>query len=86
MAKYKVPIRKSAADELGRIPKKDLRRIVERIHSLGEEPRLQGSEKLSAQERFRIRQGDYRIVFAIDDREKTVKIVKIGHRREVYRD
>jgi len=86
MAKYRVLIRKPAADELGRIPKKPLRRIVERIHSLGEEPRPQGSEKLSAQERYRIRQGDYRIVYGIDDALRTVEIVKIGHRSEVYRD
>jgi mRNA interferase RelE/StbE len=85
MAKYKILIRKSAAEELGRIPKKDLRRIVERIRSLGEEPRPQGSEKLSAQERYRIRQGDYRVVYSIDDTCRTVEIVKIGHRSEIYR-
>jgi mRNA interferase RelE/StbE len=86
MAKYRVLIRKPAADELGRIPKEPLRRIVERIHSLGEEPGPQGSEKLSAKERYRIRQGDYRIVYGIDDALRTVEIVKIGHRSEVYRD
>lgn len=86
MAKYKILIRKSAAEELGRIPKKDLRRIVERIRSLGEEPRPQGSEKLSAQERYRIRQGDCRVVYSVDDGLRTVEIVKIGHRSEVYRD
>jgi mRNA interferase RelE/StbE len=79
-------IRKSAADELARLPRKTLRRVVDRIQSLAEEPRLRGREKLSAQERYRIRQWDYRIVFAIDDGEKTVEIVKIGHRSEVYRD
>jgi mRNA interferase RelE/StbE len=67
MAKYEVMIRKSAAAELGRVPRQDLRRIVERIRSLGDEPRPQGSEKLSAQERYRIRQGDYRVVYSIDD-------------------
>jgi mRNA interferase RelE/StbE len=77
MAKYRVLIRKRAADELGR--------IVKRIYSLGEEPRPQGSEKLSARERYRIRQGDCRIVYGIDDGLRTVGIVKIGHRSEVYR-
>jgi len=85
MGKYKVLIRKSAADELGRIPKKDLRRIVERIRSLGDDPRPQGSEKLSAQERYRIRQGDYRFVYSIDDTVRSAEIVKIGHRSEVFR-
>ena len=86
MAKYKVMIRKSAADELGRIPNKDLRLIVERIQALGEEPRPRGSEKLSARERYRIRQGDYRVIYAVDDDLRTVEIVKIGHRGEIYRD
>jgi len=86
MARYKVMIRKSAANELGRIPQKPLRRIVERIHSLGEEPRPQGSEKLSVRERYRIRQGDYRVIYAVDDDLRTVEIVKIGHRGEIYRD
>ena len=85
MAKYSVLVRKSAADELARIPKKDLRRIVDRIRSLEEEPRPQGGEKLSAQERYRIRQGDYRIVYSIDAAARTVEIFKIGHRSEIYR-
>jgi mRNA interferase RelE/StbE len=85
MENYKVFLRKSAADELGRIPKKDLSRIVERIRSLKLDPRPRGCEKLSALERYRVRQGDYRIVYAVDDDERTVDIVKIGHRREVYR-
>lgn len=86
MEKYRVIIRKSAADELSRIPKKNLRRIVERIRSLGDVPRPRGSEKLSAQERYRLRQGDYRIVYSIDDSVETVEVVKIGHRSEIYRD
>jgi mRNA interferase RelE/StbE len=86
MGRYKILIRKSAADELGRIPKKDLRRIVERIRSLGDEPRPHGSEKLSARERYRIRQGDYRVVYSIDDAVRTIEIFMIGHRSEIYRD
>jgi mRNA interferase RelE/StbE len=85
MEKYKIFLRKSAADELGRLPKKDLLRIVERIQSLEQNPRPHGCEKLSAMERYRVRQGDYRIVYAVNDDEKTVDVVKIGHRREVYR-
>ncbi len=85
MAKYKVTIKKSAAKELEDIPKKDLRKIVKRIQSLAENPRPTGSQKLSGQEQYRIRQGDYRIVYSIDDEDSIVDIIKIGHRREVYR-
>jgi mRNA interferase RelE/StbE len=85
MANYKVLVKKTAADELGRIPKRELIRLIERIRSLEENPRPFGCEKLSAQERYRIRQGNYRIVYSIDDDGRTVQIFKIGHRREVYR-
>jgi mRNA interferase RelE/StbE len=85
MGKYKVFLRRSAADELGRIPKKDLVRLIERVGSLANEPRPHGCEKISALDRYRVRQGDYRVVYAIDDREKTVDIVKIGHRSDVYK-
>jgi mRNA interferase RelE/StbE len=85
MVKYKITIKKSAAKELQDIPRKDLRRIVKRIQSLAHNPRLQGCQKLSGQSRFRIRQGDYRIVYSIGDKDYIVDIVKIGHRREIYR-
>jgi len=85
MGKYRVLIRRSAADELGSIPKKDLRRIVERIRPLEDDPRPHGCEKLSAQERYRIRQGDYRIVYSIADAGKTIEVFKVGHRSEIYK-
>ncbi len=85
MAKYRITIKKSAAKELQDISRKNLRKIVQRIKSLAENPRPIGSQKLSAREQYRIRQGDYRIVYSIDDKELLVDIVKIGHRREVYR-
>ncbi len=85
MEKYRILIKKSAAEELARIPKKDLRLVVERIRSLGEEPRPRGCAKLSAQERYRIRQGDYRIVYSVEDAGRTVEIFKVGHRSEIYR-
>jgi len=84
VAKYKITIKKSAAKELQDIPKKDLRKIVKRIQSLALNPRPTGSQKLSARQQYRIRQGDYRIVYSIDDKELLVDIVKIGHRREIY--
>jgi len=85
MAKYKITIKKSAAKELQDIPKKNLRRIVKSIQSLARNPRPQGCQKLSGQNRFRLRQGDYRIVYSVDDKDYIVDIVKIGHRREIYR-
>jgi mRNA interferase RelE/StbE len=85
MEKYRVFLRKSAADELSRIPKKDLSRIIERIRSLEHDARPPGCEKLSALERYRVRQGDYRIVYSVDDEIRAVDIVKIGHRSEVYK-
>ena len=87
MASYSVFIKKSAVKELERVAGKKVRqRIVERISALGSEPRPAGVEKLSGTaEKYRVRQGDFRIVFEIDDVEATVTIVKIGHRKEVYR-
>jgi mRNA interferase RelE/StbE len=85
MAAYSILLKKSAARELEAIPKRDLERIVERIRLLSLDPRPPGSEKLSGQERYRVRQGNYRIVYSVQDKELTVWVVKIGHRREVYR-
>ncbi|HIJ51900.1 MAG TPA: type II toxin-antitoxin system RelE/ParE family toxin [Planctomycetes bacterium] len=85
MAKYKITIKKSAAKELSDIPKKDLPKIVKRIQSLAQNPRPHGSQKLSGQEQYRIRQGDYRIVYSVNDKVLAVDVFKIGHRREVYR-
>jgi mRNA interferase RelE/StbE len=85
MGKYSVFLRRSAAGELGRLPKKDLVRMIERIRALEGDARPAGCEKLSAQERYRVRQGDYRIVYEIDDKARTIDIVKIGHRSEVYK-
>jgi mRNA interferase RelE/StbE len=85
MAKYNITIKKSAAKELGDIPKKDLRRIVKHMQSLTANPRPHGSQRLSNSEQYRIRQGDYRVVYSVDDKECLVDVVKIGHRREIYR-
>ena len=82
---YSLLIKKSADRELRVIPKGNLRRIVDRINELALNPRPLGSEKLAGLDRYRIRQGDYRVVYAVDDDRRTVEVVKIGHRREVYR-
>ncbi len=85
MAEYKIFLRHSVAKDLDRILKRDLKRIIERIESLSHDPRPHGHEKLSGKERYRIRQGKYRIVYSIQDQELTIWIVKVGHRRDVYK-
>jgi len=61
-------------------------RILQRIEALADDPRPVGSEKLSGQERFRVRQGVYRIIYEIQNEELVIIVVKVGHRRDVYRD
>ncbi|MBA3315984.1 MAG: type II toxin-antitoxin system RelE/ParE family toxin [Planctomycetota bacterium] len=85
MANYSVRIKRSAAKELEAVPRDDRRRIAARIERLANDPRPDGCEKLSGEEKYRIRQGDYRILYEIVDRELIVAVVKIGHRRNVYR-
>ena len=85
MEKYKITLKKSAVKELENIPKKHLQKIVEKIKSLSSNPRLQGFQKLSNKEQYRVRLGDYRIIYLIRDKEHIVEIFKIGHRKEVYR-
>ena len=85
MAKYRITIKKSAAKELESLPKKDLRRIIKHIRALADNPRPHGSKKLSRKEQYRFRQGDYRIVYSIEDKDSLIDIFKIGYRREIYR-
>ncbi|MET0498328.1 MAG: type II toxin-antitoxin system RelE/ParE family toxin [Steroidobacteraceae bacterium] len=85
MASYELLFKKSVARDLRPFPKQDVKRILQRIRALADEPRPPGCEKLSGQERYRVRQGVYRIVYEIEDGLLTVLIVKVGHRREVYR-
>ena len=86
MAKYRILIKPSAVKEIEAIsPKKDRQRIVGRITKLADNPRPPGCEKLSGQEKYRIRQGRYRIVYSIEDQDLIVHVVKVGHRKDVYR-
>lgn len=85
MGKYKVVFRKSVALDLRPIPNRDLQKILTTIESLSEDPRRSGIEKLSGQNRYRIRQGGYRIIYEINDKEVVVIVVKVGHRKDVYR-
>lgn len=87
MARYRIYIKRSASKELEAVaPKTVCHRIVARIQALAREPRPSGCEKLTGyDDRYRVRQGDYRVVYAVDDSEHSVTIFRIGHRREVYR-
>ncbi len=85
MASYELVFKKSVAKDLRSIPKKDVARILERIEALRDDPRGEGCVKLSAQERYRVRQGVYRIVYEIRENELVVMAVKIGHRSAVYK-
>lgn len=87
MAAYKLLIKTSAAKEIEALPtKQERQRVVSQIQSLAEDARPAGSEKLAGQDnRYRVRQGRYRLVCEIRDRELLVFVVKVGHRKEVYR-
>ncbi len=67
------------------MPARDRQRIASRIQGLGRNPRPSGAEKLSGLDRYRLRQGNYRIIYAIEDERLVVLVVRIGHRRDVYR-
>jgi mRNA interferase RelE/StbE len=86
VAKYKILIKPSAVKDIEAIPlKKDRRRIVDRITKLAKNPRPPGCEKLSGQDKYRLRQGRYRIVYSIEDQDLVVYVIKVGHRKDVYR-
>ena len=85
MAKYRIELKKSVLKDLAKVPKKDVKRIMAAIESLGTDPRPPQSKKLSGQERFRLRQGNHRILYSIEDDKLIVCVVNVGDRREVYR-
>ncbi len=85
MASYRISIKPSAAKEIEALPKNDRIRVIKRIKGLSENPRPPGCEKLSGNDKYRVRQGQYRIVFSISDEELVVLVVKVANRREVYR-
>ncbi len=85
MGKFEVIFKQSVAKDLRPIPKKEVARILKRIEALRFVPRPPGVEKLSGQELYRIRQGVYRILYEIKNDELIIIVVKIGHRRDVYR-
>lgn len=84
MANYSLIVKKSVSRDLRGIPKEDIKRILITLQGLVDNPRSAGCEKLSGQERYRIRQGVYRIIYEIADQQLIVTVVKIGHRNQVY--
>ena len=85
MAKYKLYFRESVEKDFRVIPKKDLIKILRCLDSLIINPRPNACEKLTGQERYRLRQGRYRILYSIQDEELTVWIVRVAHRKDIYR-
>ena len=83
MESYRIVIKKSAAKE---IEKKDRIRIIEKIRSLAHDPHPVGSKKLSGQEKYRIRQGSYRILYQVINEEIVIYVVKVGHRKDIYQN
>ena len=85
MAKYKIRVKKSAEKELGKLPKKELIKILNNIEDLSDNPHPVGSIKLTSEEKYRIRVGNYRVLYKVEDDILTVFVVKVGHRKQIYR-
>lgn len=85
MGKYRIELKKSVLKDFSSIPKKDLQRIIVAIESLADDPRPPQSKKLSGLEQYRLRQGNYRILYSIKDDVLIVFVVAVGHRKEIYR-
>lgn len=85
MEQYKILIKKSVSKDFKKIPKKDSKRILDAIQGLADEPRPPQSKKLSGQERYRLRQGNYRVLYSIEDEKLIICVVKVGNRRNVYK-
>ncbi len=86
MASYKLIFKRSVAKDLRALPNASVASVLKRIQALADDPRPPGCEKLSAQERYRVRQGVYRILYEIQERELVVMVVKVGHRKDVYKN
>jgi len=85
MANYNIEIKKSAAKEIGKPPKQELKRVVEKIKFLAEDPSPEGCKKLSGDEKYRLRVGNCRILYRIEDDLLIIYVVKVGHRKEIYK-
>jgi mRNA interferase RelE/StbE len=85
MGRYEILVRKSVSKDLDQITKKNARRIVKAMRALSDDPRPPQSKKLTGEEKYRLRCGSYRIIYEIQDRQLIICIVRIRHRRDVYR-
>jgi mRNA interferase RelE/StbE len=85
MPDYRVEILASAKRYLDRLTLILFQRVMAHTTALGEDPRPAGAQKMSGAERYRIRVGDYRIIYKVDDASRVVTVTQIGHRRDVYR-
>ena len=85
MVKYSLTFKKSVAKDLRSIPKKDIKRILKCVELLCVDPRAEGCIKLSGQERYRVRQGAYRIIYEIQETELVIMVVKVAHRSVIYK-
>lgn len=85
MARYRLVVKTPFAKDLRPIPNKEVRRILQRIGTLRVDPRPPGCEKLAGQERYRVRQGAYRIIYEVTDEDLIVVVVKVAHRKRVYK-
>jgi mRNA interferase RelE/StbE len=83
--RYKIEILRSAQKQLSKIQHQQQNQIIENIRQLSENPRPSGCKKLSARQAWRIRIGDYRVIYEINDERLLVLVITIGHRKEVYR-
>ncbi|MCX6360884.1 MAG: type II toxin-antitoxin system RelE/ParE family toxin [Armatimonadetes bacterium] len=85
MAPYELRVKPSVSRDLKGVPRTDLLRLLARMEALRDDPRPPACEKLATAERYRVRQGDYRVRYEVADESRTVTVVKVGHRRDVYR-
>jgi len=85
MAEFEIFFKASVYKDFRKIPKKDLQKILSKIENLRTNPRLSGSEKLTGQNLYRVRQGNYRILYSIQDNQLTIWVIKVGHRKDIYR-
>ena len=85
MEKYEITFKKSVAKDFRVIPKKDVKKILDRINALSENPRTEGCVKLTGSNFYRVRQGNYRIIYEIRDNILVVTVIKIGNRADVYK-
>lgn len=86
MGRYELRFKPSVAKDLRGVPKSGVRRLLNRIELLRDDPRPTGCEKLTGRELYRLRQGVYRVVYSVDDDRVVIEVIKVGHRREVYRN